>query len=91
MIPSLKSYVLRKDFPIKRRNNEPAIATRNAVALKLDTERPKIRFAMKPPIRAPTIPNRLDPTIPLLFPDVSIVFARIPTIKPKRIQDSIFM
>ncbi len=77
-------------FPKNNKSNEPAIATKNADPLNPVTETPKIRFARKPPTSAPTIPKSTDP-VKLPFGVESTAFATIPTIKPNRIHDKIFI
>ena len=83
-------YAFLTVFPKNSKSNEPAIATKNAVTLNPVIDTPKIRSDIKPPTSAPTIPKSTDP-INSPFGEGSIAFAIIPTIKPKRIQDKIFI
>ena len=62
-------YAFLKAFPKKSRSNEPAIATKKATKLNPVIAIPKIRFAKKPPMSAPTIPKRVDPIRSLLLGD----------------------
>lgn len=79
-------YALRSALPTYNNSNAPSIATANEVTLKPVTPTPKVRFAINPPITAPTTPKTIAPTTPPEDGWGSIAFATTPVMSPKIIQ-----
>lgn len=84
-------YTLFIAFPKNNKSNDPTIATENAIILNPVIEISKIRFAINPPMSAPTTPKRIDPSKLPLLDEWSILFATIPTISPNKTQAIIFI